>query len=314
LEPTQKPTILRKREQNGSRNTGAAAMNINNRFKDSVFSLLFTDPDTLRELYGALQGIPPDPNAVIEINTLTDVLFMEQINDISFTIDNRIVVLIEHQSTINPNMPLRLLMYIARVYEKITGNRNIYSGKKLTIPRPEFFVLYNGIQSCPDESVLNLSDSFEREGMPGTQALELELTVKVYNINSGHNETLVQRCKKLEGYSTFIGKIREYGNQGIGKEAAMKAAITWCLDHNILRNFLEANGSEVINMLLTEWNMKDALAVRWEEGLEEGREEGREEDIKRLLEYGMTPEQVAEALKIPLDAVISTSGKYPRSN
>jgi hypothetical protein len=161
-------------------------MGINNQYKDSVFSLLFSDEDILRDLYSVLEGIPLDPSVKIEINTLSNVLFMEQINDISFTVDNKLVLLIEHQSTINPNMPLRLLMYIARVYEKITGSKNIYSGKKLSIPRPEFIVLYNGTFPYPDEKTLKLSDSFEDPaslGLSKNALPELELTVKVYKIN-----------------------------------------------------------------------------------------------------------------------------------
>jgi len=120
-------------------------MGANIKYKDSVFSLLFSEPDLLRELYGAIEGISLPSDVPIIINTLRDVLFMGLINDISFEIGGKLIILIEHQSTINPNMALRLLMYIARVYEKIIGERNIYSSRLLRIPRPEFFVLYNGV-------------------------------------------------------------------------------------------------------------------------------------------------------------------------
>jgi len=103
-------------------------MNVNRNHRNSVFSMLFGTPDVLRELYSAIEGIDVPNDAVVSINTLSDVFFMEKINDLSFTIDNRIVVLIEHQSTINDNMPVRFLMYIGRVYEKITEN-------KKTIPK-----------------------------------------------------------------------------------------------------------------------------------------------------------------------------------
>jgi hypothetical protein len=113
-------------------------MGVNKKYKDSLFSWLFSDPDTLRELYGAIEGVRVDPALPITINTLEGVLFMERMNDISFEIGGKLVVLIEHQSTINPNMALRLLMYVARVYEKIIGSENIYSETKLLIPQPEF--------------------------------------------------------------------------------------------------------------------------------------------------------------------------------
>jgi len=94
-------------------------MDVNIKYKASVFSSLFSTPDALRELYSAIEGVDLPPDTPIDINTLSDVLFMDQVNDVSFTIASRLLVIFEHQSTINQNMPLRLLMYIARVYEKI---------------------------------------------------------------------------------------------------------------------------------------------------------------------------------------------------
>jgi hypothetical protein len=253
-----------------------AALSVNSRYKDSVFSLLFGNPGTLRELYGALEGVSLPPDLPITINTLEGVLFMERVNDISFEVGDKLVVLIEHQSTINPNMALRILMYIARIYEKITGGRNIYSGKKLTIPRPHFIVLYNGPRPFPDEAILRLSDSFEASPLPGqseTLPPELELTLKVYNINAGHNEAMIRRSAVLKGYSVFVAKVREYEESLKDREAGVKAAVKYCVEQNILADFLQENASEVMNMLLTEWNWDDALAVRYEEGVEEGREE-----------------------------------------
>ena len=109
-----------------------------------MFSKLFSSPEILRELYSAIEGIDVPSDAIIDINTLSDVLFMGQINDVSFTIDEKIVILIEHQSTINNNVPIRLLLYIARVYEKIINRKKLYKTKLEKIPAPEFIVLYNG--------------------------------------------------------------------------------------------------------------------------------------------------------------------------
>jgi hypothetical protein len=269
-------------------------MGLNKQYKDSVFTLLFSEPDTLRELYGALRGVSLDPSIPVTINTLEGALFMDRVNDISFEIADKMVVLIEHQSTINPNMALRLLMYIARVYEKIIDNKKIYSGKKMSLPRPEFIVLYNGTNPYPDECVLRLSDSFEKGAVPGLpekESPDLELTVKVYNINEGRNEPLVRRCEKLHEYSTFIAKSREFEKRGIEKKAAVKEAVKYCIAHNILSDFLKENSSEVINMLLTEWNWDDAKEV-W---FEEGREEGLRETAKNLKSMGLSVDRIAAA-------------------
>ena len=268
-------------------------MGVNSRYKDSVFSFLFSDPDTLRELYCALENVTLPEDVPVTINTLQDVLFIDRINDISFEIGGKLVILVEHQSTINPNMTLRLLMYIARVYEKIMGDKNIYATRAIPIPRPEFFVLYNGVSPYPDEKILKLSDAFESGetlGLSEKSSPSLELVVRVININEGRNEGIAKKCKILGEYQAFIGKVREFEKETGDREDAMKKAVRYCRDQDILKEFLEQNGTEVMNMLITEWKMEDALAVRYEEGLEDGvekgREEGREEGMERGMEKG----------------------------
>ncbi|MDR0312820.1 MAG: Rpn family recombination-promoting nuclease/putative transposase [Treponema sp.] len=283
-------------------------MGVNTKHKDSLFSFLFSNPDVLRELYCALEGVTLPPDVPVTINTLQDVLFMDRVNDISFEIGGKLVILIEHQSTINPNMALRLLMYIARVYEKITKEKNIYSSRPLSIPRPEFFVLYNGIAAHPDEQILRLSDAFESGsslGIPEKAEWALELVVKVININHGKNEGIARKCKMLAGYSAFIGKVREYENEGYAKEEAMKTAIKYCREHNILKEILEANASEVMNMLITEWNWDDAKKVWHEEGVEEGREEGREEVARNALAEGASIEFVQKITGLDIETIKS---------
>jgi len=274
------------------------SMNTNAEYKNSVFSLLFSDPEALRELYGAIEGIVLPPDIPIDINTLSNILYMGQINDLSFTVDNRLVVLIEHQSTINPNMPLRLLMYIAHVYEKIIDRNKLYKTKLEKIPTPEFIVLYNGKEPYPDRSRLRLSGAFKDAcGLLGveTPALSLELVVQVYNINSGHNTEILEKSRTLGGYSAFVGKIREY-EQTFPFEEAMKKALKYCMDNNILKTFLETHSSEVFNMLLTEWNLEDAK-VAWRE---EGREERDMEIIRNALAKGFPIETVQELTGIDI--------------
>jgi hypothetical protein len=253
-------------------NLTETVMGANIKYKDSVFSFLFSDPDVLRGLYCALEDVSLPEDTPVTINTLQDVLFMDRVNDISFEIGGKLVILIEHQSTINPNMALRLLMYIARVYEKIVGDRNIYKSKKISLPRPEFFVLYNGVSPYPEEEILKLSQAFEKTGSLGIVEKgnpALELTVKVVNIYQGRNEGLTRKCKTLAEYSAFVDKVREYEKETGNLEEAIKKAIKYCREHDILKEFLEKNATEVINMLMTEWNWDDALAVRYEEGKED---------------------------------------------
>ena len=293
-------------------------MQPNKKFKSSVFSMLFSDPDLLRELYCALDGVSLPKDVPVTINTLEDVLFMDFINDISFEIDGKLVVLIEHQSTINPNMALRLLMYIGRVYEKIIDEKNVYSGKPLKIPQPQFFVLYNGVEPYPDEKIYRLSESFENLkslGLVEKDFPSLELDVKVININEGRNEAVAARCKKLAEYSAFVAKVRSLEKELGSLEEAIKEAVKYCQRHDILKEFLELHAGEVLNMLYTEWNMDDALAVRYEEGheegIEEGIEKGREEGrvnekieiARNLLAKGSTPEFVRDITGLNIETI-----------
>jgi predicted transposase/invertase (TIGR01784 family) len=279
---------------------------INIKYKNSVFTSLFSDPDLLRELYSAIEGVSLPPDIPVSINTLENVLHMNLYNDISFEIGGKLVVLLEHQSTINPNMTLRLLLYIAEVYERMIKGKTIYSEKSIKIPWPEFYVLYNGTKPFPDNEVLKLSDLFEKPldlGLPGKSRPLLELEVKVININEGRNEGIVRRCKKLSEYSSFIGKVRFYWEELGNLEAAIKEAIQYCHKHGVLKEYLEIHGSEVLSMLYTEWNMEDALAVRYEEGREEGHEEGREEgreeeraEFLDMLNQGLSIEEIKQRL------------------
>jgi hypothetical protein len=148
-------------------------------------------------------------------------------------------------------------------------------------------VLYNGPADYPDEIRLKLSDSFADLAELGyTGPPDLELTVRMLNINKGHNDELVRRSKTLHGYSEFIGKAREYEKELGSRDEGVKAAVKHCISRGILKEFLELHSSEVVNMLFTEWNWDDALAVRFEEGREEGWEQGREEGWEQGREEG----------------------------
>jgi len=268
-------------------------MKVNENFKSSIFSLVFSNPDTLRELYCALEGITISSDVPVVINTLEDILFMDMNNDISFEIGGKLVVLIEHQSTINPNMALRLLMYIGRVYEKIIDDKKIYSSSKISIPQPEFFVLYNGIKPFPDEKIIKLSELFENMeelGIPEKRFPALELEVRVININEGKNEGIAKKCRTLAQYSALVSKVREYQREGLSLKGAIKKAVPYCRKHDILKGFMEEHAKEIMNMLTTEWNWDTAKEVWQEEAREEGigmgLVQGREEGIGLGLAQG----------------------------
>ena len=263
--------------------------------------MLFSEPALLRELYCAIEGVTLPPDVPVSINTLENVLYMDVYNDISFEIGGKLVVLIEHQSTINPNMALRLLLYITRVLEKKIESRTLYSKKQLTIPWPEFFVLYNGKEPYPDQAIVRLSDLFAKPqelGLPEKVKPLLELEVRVININEGKNGAIANRCKKLAEYSAFVAKAHTFIQALGNKEDGIKAAITYCQKHAILNEFLEIHGSEILNMILTEWNMEDALAFAREESWEDGHADGLIMGRANGLAEGLTTGEKRKAFEI----------------
>lgn len=234
-------------------------MKVNRTYKDSVFSKYFTE-DTRRlvELYNAITGEDYSLDAEIKLNTLDGVLFKDRMNDISFLLENQVVVLMEHQSTQNENMPLRMLIYAARLYEQILDSDSIYSTERVMIPTPKVFVFYNGEHPRSVPETCWLSDSYLEK--PST--FVLDLAVQVYNINYDSGIEALQKCKSLWEYSCFIHCAREAYRNGASREEAIVIAIRQCIQNNIMREFLKQHGSEVENMLFTEWNMDRALDVR----------------------------------------------------
>jgi predicted transposase/invertase (TIGR01784 family) len=273
----------------------------NRNVKDSVFVDLFKEPKRLIELYNALHGTAYKDDTPVLVETLSDVLFKSRINDLAFVLDGKVVILAEHQSTINFNMPLRFLIYLGRVYERIINHDSVYRYTRMNIPMPEFIVFYNGKEEYPEKSVMKLSDSFlTLPEFEGHFSLELEATV--LNINVGQNEQLLQHSETLKGYSIFIGKIRQNIAADLSQEEAFRNAIRDCIKEGILAEYLQKAGSEVENMLFGEWDWDKALDARFLEGAEKGRQEGKQEGKKetladlarKMLQKGMSYQDILE--------------------
>ena len=250
---------------------------INRRHKDLLFGYILADSKTLLKLYNALNGTDYRDESELTITTLTDVIYLGYKNDLSFIIGNTLS-LYEHQSTVNPNMPLRGLAYILRIYSALIAenDENIYGTKLIRLPRPECIVFYNGKPAHDDMETLRLSDSFYENTMNKTPPC-LEFTVTVLNINYGHNKGLLGKCRELEEYAIFNHKLRAYLDSGMGLAGAAGKAVDECISQNILHDILSKNKAEVINMILTtEYDREAHHRVLRNEGREEGREEGEE--------------------------------------
>ena len=287
----------------------------NRRYKDSVFVDFFSEDRTAKAnflaLYNALHGTDYQSTAILKNIRLKQVLYMSFANDVSYLVDNKIIVIAEHQSTINPNMPIRCLEYIARLYEQFYKSKEKYSRKQLAIPTPEFYVFYNGKEPYRGDSLLKLSDSFTQKH----NEYALELSVKVVNINYDKASEILKLCKPLEQYSLFVDAVRR--NIAVDKEHGFEKAIKECIQNDILREYLQRKSKEVLNMLIGEYDYDTDIAVQREEsfdmGLAEGEARGRSEGshqkaletAKNLLQFGLSREKIAQATGLTTDEVES---------
>ena len=204
---------------------------------------------------------------------LERVLYMKYYNDIAMLIDGKIVILIEHQSTINKNMPFHFLEYIARIYEKITTKDEKFGRKLVKLPIPEFYVFYNGKDDYPTESVMKLSDAFMQLDDKLKNQLEsanypLEISVKVININVDKENPILKSCETLKQYSEFIEQVRSNIENDVPEP--FTTAIKEAIKKGFLSDYLNRKSTEVQNMLLAEYDYDTDIAIQRKEAREEG--------------------------------------------
>ncbi|MGI5173657.1 Rpn family recombination-promoting nuclease/putative transposase [Treponema sp. OMZ 840] len=241
-------------------------------YKDSVFADFFGADKSAKSnfisLYNALHGTQLPLDCELRHIRLEQILYMNFYNDVSFLVDNKIIVLAEHQSTVNENMPFRFLEYVVRLYEQIQNPRDKYLRRLVKIPSPEFYVFYNGEEDFPEYKTLKLSDAFMTAGSQPN----LELIVEVVNINQDKAHTILEQCKPLAQYSLFVETVRKHLK--LDREKGFEKAVQECINNDILREYLERKSREVMNMLLAEYDYATDIAVQREEEREIALEEG----------------------------------------
>ena len=257
--------------------------------KDRLFVKLFGDPDNkenLLSLYNALNDRSYDDPNELEINTIEDVIYMGRKNDVSCIIDAH-MNLFEHQSTYNPNMPLRGFIYIAKLYEKYIEQYelNIYSEKLEKIPTPKYFVLYNGTRDMPERMELKLSDAF----MHPDESSGIEFTAIMININYGMNKELMAACSTLEEYAIFIDRVRRYADLSMSAaemEKAVDRAVNECIKEGVLFDFLTAHKAEVKGMILTDYDEEKTMAMFKREYRQDGYSKGMQDGFREGEQIG----------------------------
>ena len=221
-------------------------------YKDTIFRMIFKDKVNLLSLYNAVNGTDYKNPEELEITTLENIVYMNMQNDISCVMDFSLN-LFEHQSTVNPNIPLRDLFYVSKILQGLTTEEDLYSSRQINIPVPRFFMFYNGMQKMPEQWEMKLSKSCNQPKTREKIDSMLELTVQAFNINFGKNEKLLDTCQKLKEYAQYVDRVRQYTKEMLLKEA-IERAITECIKEGILSDFLKKNRAEALEMSWYEYN------------------------------------------------------------
>lgn len=273
-----------------------SAITANRKYKDTVFRKLFSDRKNLLSLYNAINGTAYMDASQLEIVTLDNAIYMGMKNDLAFIINTNLF-LYEHQSTYNPNMPLRDLFYISGEYQKLVDLKSLYTSTRLRIPTPNFIVFYNGTEKNEDRWVEYLSESYENmSGEPN-----LELKVIILNINVGHNKKLMEECQTLREYAQYVAKVRRYSEE-MELNTAVECAVSESIQEGILKEFLQKNRAEVIAMSIFEYNEEEEKRklrkAEYEAGMAEGVMKTKKETVISLAEMGLSVRQIAQGVKV----------------
>ena len=285
-------------------------VSVNVKHKDRLFRFIFKDKKALLTLYNAVNESDYTNVDALEIYTMENFVYMGMKNDLSFLIDWNMNVF-EHQSTYNPNMPLRGFLYMAAAFKRYIELQrlDLYGSKQLRLPVPRYYVFYNGLKEMADEEILYLTDSMEDADAPEKSCAQF--AAHMVNINKGRSARIMQRCPLLYEYSLFVAEVRKRTTQNRPLREAIEEAVDYCIAHNILADILRANKAEVTNMCLEEYDEAFHIASEKEISFEEGRLEERKNTEKERLRaeifrqklQGKTDEATAESLSISLDEV-----------
>ena len=283
---------------------------INRKYKDSVFRMIFSEKDKLIELYNAIFDTNYTEDDRVDITTIEEVIFKTMKNDISFVMDGKFVLLVEHQSSINNNMCLRDLIYITEVIKQMIQPKDLYKEAPIKIPTPAFVMLYNGERYMPAYHEMKLSDAYiEQES-----ECSLQLIIRVYNINIDAGSKLLEKSPTLRQYSMFVERVRKYSkNKETLNERDMVEIMDSCIKDGILPEFLSKYGREAVGMMFKELTQEEAREMSRQDGYDLGIEKGIEQGRTEGEASGRAEREIemAKALKdrgVAIDIIAETSG------
>ena len=277
-------------------------------YKDRLFKAIFgrnteESKKWRLSLYNALNDSNYTDPDELKVNTIENVIYITMHNDISFLIDDQ-MVLWEQQSSYNPNMPLRGLMYFSQLYQiNLTKlGKSLLSSKQVKIPTPKFIVFYNGTETEKDKFKMRLSDAFMREDKSG----DFEWTADVININPKRNSPLQKKCNALYDYIRYVYRVEGNRKSDMEKKEAVEEAVNWAIKENLLDGFFKEQRSEVIGMSLTEFDEEEFKRVCYEDGVLDKAIEAAENFLRMNV---LSLEQISQGTGLPLEQVMQLAEK-----
>ena len=277
----------------------------NKEYKDRLFKFIFGNPENKEwtlSLYNAINNTSYQNSDDIQLTTIENAVYMKMKNDVSFLVDNT-MSFYEQQSTFNPNMPMRFLIYAGMVYSNYVENNKTYhrfSYNQQKAPTPKCVCFYNGVTKKDDKTILKLSESFAENSNP-----DIEVTVTMININYGHNNDLMESCKPLKEYAWFVDRVRTAQKEEENLEKAIDKVLDELPDDSLIKPFLVKNKAEVKYMCITEYDEQRAFAELKEDAREDGRKEGRKEGRREGRKEGLEEGKLETALNLLAMGIIS---------
>ena len=268
--------------------------------KDSIFRDLFENPKYLLQLY---QVLHPEDRKVTEDQissvTIQNVLLDQMYNDLGFVVKERLLLLVEAQSTWSKNIVIRVLLYLANTWKEYIQNKklNIYGSGGMSLPKPELYVIYTGERKERPEWIF-LSEEF----FPGQECF-VDVKVRLlYDVKEGDI---------LNQYVTFTKiyneQVKEYGRT---KEAVLET-IRICKNRKILKEYLESREKEVVDIMMTLFDQEYAVErygdEKKAEGLAEGEAKGtmkaKQEMTYKLVDRRIPLETISEIVEISVEVI-----------
>ena len=272
--------------------------NASRNYKDRIFRMVFREKKALLALYNAMNETDYENEDDLKVTTLESALYLEMKNDVSFVLYDELL-LYEHQSTKNPNLPLRNLFYVSDVYSELTKDLFLYGSVPVQIPEPKFVVFYNGLENMQEREVLKLSSLYAKKA----EHISLELETLVLNVNVGYNKILMERCRQLSDYAQFVSEVRKRLSKKIPLSEAVNEAVEDCIQRGILAEFLSKNRAEVIKVSIYEYDEEKVKRMFKEECMKLGMEQGKQLGIEQGKQIGI--EQGIEQARVIFRLYIS---------